>query len=104
MFWFACWWCLFSNVAQATGSPWYLQIHGHGQHLCLNWHYVGLCILTAVLVSDVRNEFSYPVGIFYLKCILSKETLQELRMLSSVTINCKATQIVINTGSQLSVL
>ena len=65
VFWFACWWCLFSNVAQATGSPWYLQIHGHGQHLCLNWHYVGLCILTAVLVSDVRNEFSYLLNVLF---------------------------------------
>ena len=29
---------------------------------------------------------------------------QELRMLSSVTINCQVTKIVINPGSQLSVL
>ena len=32
------------------------------------------------------------------------ETLQDLRMVSSVTINCQVTQIVINPGSQLSVL
>ena len=32
------------------------------------------------------------------------KTSQELRMLSSVTINCQATKIVINPGSQLSVL
>ena len=31
------------------------------------------------------------------------KTSQELRMLSSVTINCQVTQIVINPGSQLSV-
>ena len=30
--------------------------------------------------------------------------MQELRMLSSVTINCQVTKIVINPGSQLSVL
>ena len=32
-----------------------------------------------------------------------KNTSQELRMLSSVTINCQVTKIVINPGSQLSV-
>ena len=32
------------------------------------------------------------------------KTSQELRMLSSVTINCQVTMIVMNPGSQLSVL
>ena len=32
------------------------------------------------------------------------KTLQELRMLSSVTINCQVTKIVMNSGSQLSEL
>ena len=32
------------------------------------------------------------------------ETSQELRMLSSVTINCQITKIVMNSGSQLSEL
>ena len=32
------------------------------------------------------------------------ETSQELRMLSSVTINCQVTKIVMNSGSQLSEL
>ena len=32
------------------------------------------------------------------------QTSQELRMLSSATINCQVTKIVINPGSQLSVL
>ena len=32
------------------------------------------------------------------------KTSQELRMLSSVTINCQVTKIVMNPGSQLSVL
>ena len=31
-----------------------------------------------------------------------KKTSQELRMLSSVTINCQVTKIVMNSGSQLS--
>ena len=33
-----------------------------------------------------------------------EETSQELRMLSSVTINCQITKIVMNSGSQLSEL
>ena len=33
-----------------------------------------------------------------------QQTLQELRMLSSVTLNCQATKIVVNSGSQLSEL
>ena len=32
----------------------------------------------------------------------NQETSQELRMLSSVTINCQATMIVMNSGSQMS--
>ena len=32
------------------------------------------------------------------------KTLQELRMLSSVTLDCRVTKIVMNSGSQLSVL
>ena len=36
------------------------------------------------------------------KIHITKETLQELRMLSSVTIDCQETKIVINPGSQLS--
>ena len=34
----------------------------------------------------------------------NNKTSQELRMLSSVTINCQITKIVMNSGSQLSVL
>ena len=36
--------------------------------------------------------------------VMWKETSQELRMLSSVTINCQITKIVMNPGSQLSEL
>ena len=43
------------------------------------------------------------IGIFIQYRAL-EETSQELRMLSSVTINCQVTKIVINPGSQLSVL
>ena len=37
------------------------------------------------------------------RCI-GEKTSQELRMLSSVTINCEVTKIVMNSGSQLSEL
>ena len=37
-------------------------------------------------------------------CMLTNKTSQELRMLSSVTINCQITKIVMNSGSQLSEL
>ena len=37
-------------------------------------------------------------------CENSPKTSQELRMLSSVTLNCQVTKIVINSGSQLSEL
>ena len=33
-----------------------------------------------------------------------KKTLQELRMLSSVTLNCQVTNIIMNSGSQFSEL
>ena len=36
--------------------------------------------------------------------VLMRKTSQELRMLSSVTINCQITKIVMNTGSQLTEL
>ena len=36
--------------------------------------------------------------------LLITKTSQELRMLSSVTINCQITKIVMNSGSQLSEL
>ena len=45
----------------------------------------------------------YSPGTFY-ETVISKQTSQELRMLSSVTINCQVTKIVMNWGSQLSVL
>ena len=38
------------------------------------------------------------------KDIWSVKTSQELRMLSSLTINCQITKIVMNSGSQLSEL
>ena len=36
------------------------------------------------------------------QCAFNEETSQELRMLSSVTLDCQETKIVMNSGSQLS--
>ena len=36
--------------------------------------------------------------------LIIEETLQELRMLSSVTLNCEVTKVVKSSGSQLSEL
>ena len=55
------------------------------------------CLLFSSLYSPKKSK-----GNVIEKVI--KKTSQELRMLSSVTINCKETKIVMNPGSQLSVL
>ena len=48
-----------------------------------------------LMVNDSQNDGHL---------LLFKQTSQELRMLSSVTINCQVTKIVMNSGSQLSEL
>ena len=60
----------------------------------LMWELLRLCL--APLSSTLLQELdSFDIG--------NMKTSQELRMLSSVTINCQLTKIVINPGSQLSV-
>ena len=52
--------------------------------------------------------FRMKIAVFSCNCFIRsnkgsrKKTLQELRMLSSVTLKCQVTKIVINSGSQLS--
>ena len=53
------------------------------------------------------QKFMIQFGFYHIFQILAKlfaKTSQELRMLSSVTINCQVTKIVMNSGSQLSEL
>ena len=57
-----------------------------GFQILLNHLVIKFSIMDPVILSDFNK------------------TSQELRMLSSVTINCQVTKIVINPGSQLSVL
>ena len=58
----------------------------------------------SLIPRTVRCFFSqpWPPSKIWSWCIL--KTSQELRMLSSVTINCQITKIVMNSGSQLSEL
>ena len=49
----------------------------------------------------VSQNHYWPLNLNFGEII---KTLQELRMLSSVTINCQVTKIVMNSGSQLSEL
>ena len=49
------------------------------------------------------SNVSLTINSFNISSFIRK-TLQELRMLSSVTINCQVTKIVINPDSHLSVL
>ena len=55
---------------------------------------VVLVNLVNLVIKNYMNEYT----------IYSHKTSQELRMLSSVTINCQVRKIVMNPGSQLSVL
>ena len=62
-----------------------------------------------LLVTALKHVFKvWSIGCFRVKPSLIfmflKKTSQELRMLSSVAINCQVAKIVINPGSQLSVL
>ena len=69
-------------------------------------------------VEPVRDEILYDIANFENMnltinvpntwpngtLVVNIQTSQELRMLSSVTINCQITKIVMNSGSQLSEL
>ena len=60
--------------------------------------------LTTFTWFTIFTGFTVPRGpSYYILCDFTK-TSQELRMLSSVTINCQMTKIVMNSGSQLSEL
>ena len=53
---------------------------------------VRLCLLSGVRPALLRKRLNHTV----------EKTSQELRMLSSVTLNCQVTMIVLRSGSQLS--
>ena len=52
----------------------------------------------------IKDRLCIKMTFMHNDCLVNYyETSQELRMLSSVTINCQVTKIVMNPGSQLSV-
>ena len=55
-----------------------------------------------ILMPDLVNFIILHLGKFQMAFGEGFKTSQELRMLSSVKINCQVTKIVINSGSQLS--
>ena len=60
-----------------------------------------------LLKGFIENDNSEVEGVWekwYTDEVSQAKTSQELRMLSSVTINCQITKIVMNSGSQLSEL
>ena len=69
-------------------------LHIHFPHI----HYIGF------LVHTVHKIYNDDMIHLIPQQHVNYETSQELRMLSSVTINCQGTKIIINPGSQLSVL
>ena len=64
----------------------------------------GLFALESILSFSSINFKVKSRHVYWQKSRLHIQTSQELRMLSSVTINCQITKIVINSGSQLSEL
>ena len=85
--------CLNSNWSDPTAWGDYIT----SLYLCAMWWNV----------TNASWEFSATVSLCWKqtnKDKQGKQTSQELRMLSSVTINCQITKIVMNSGSQLSEL
>ena len=62
-----------------------------------------VCSCNFIIWEVYSNTRKKVVQYYSLKGRVPRETSQELRMLSSVTINCQITKIVINPGPQLSV-
>ena len=64
-----------------------------------------LRILTSAIVafafSPVQTNVHWSLPLQFGCIVIEYKTSQELRMLSSVTINCQITKIVMNSGSQL---
>ena len=95
-----------ARVLLSTVLPWCLNSSA-GQHRFV-WA-VGVCICVKTTMSLAAHFFLRIVVFFcgrffvYFLSILLK-TSKEMRMLSSVTIICQVTKIVMNPGSQLSEL
>ena len=96
----------------SSSSPWPLSSVTHVEMLVCKWMPSGNSRLDTKLAFTKQTFSLSPLfGWVYLCSTfchsISEEadkTSQELRMLSSVAINCQVTKIVMNSGSQLSEL
>ena len=95
--------CLLHTLSWLDGPwPWIAFFTCWNEKYVMYVTYILIIILTIVIGTfAIETDFNYCV-LFVPK--RSKKTSQELRMLSSVTINCQITKIVMNSGSQLSEL
>ena len=73
-----------STIRNPLGTPLHLDLNIYGMYGIDQKHYIGQ-------MSAMLNYCSGKVSI---------KTSQELRMLSSVTLNCQVTKIVMDSGSQ----
>ena len=62
--------------------------------------YLGLCICEYMNKISLLDPICISVG-WKVSGPLNKQTSQELGMLSTVTLDCHVTKIVMNSGSQL---
>ena len=97
-------WCSFSILYHCYGCT--LWTHTVGKNT-VSLYYIN--VMGAQCALHTVEKFTSQCSLFKVCThnniiILRMKTSQELRMLSSVTINCQVTKIVMNPGSQLSEL
>ena len=63
------------------------------KHYILVWYALVLAVIVKMKIQNFVNVAAILTHIY--------KTLQEWQMLSSITLNCQVTQIVMNSGSQL---
>jgi hypothetical protein len=109
------WWKLFKNHKRTQRQiqrqrQWQTQWQKQSQRLVTlqfwqlrTWIHDNLCCLSIKSDTGQHSQFLRCFTFHYGVSRKSK-TSQELRMLSSVTLNWQATKIVMNSGSQLSKL
>ena len=83
---------MYSPVVAAYKVAWQSRFHGH---------FLAAMYTTPPWVQDMSLSQFLNEG---MGLLFPKKTLQELGMLSSVTLNYQVTKIVMNSGSQLSEL
>ena len=80
------------NFASRSGLSFHSQTHSGGKKLNCSQ-----CNKSFSQAGNLKKHF-----LIHANYVVLKKTSQELRMLSSVTLNCQETNTVKNSGSQLS--